>query len=98
MLTAAKKDQAVEILDGCQVNPPRLGEVGEFELSLQNNRKFDIPADDSDAENMDTSDQHQVGTATTTYSADPKTVGLLKSIRIAAWTIAMLLLVLCLKR
>lgn len=43
VLTSDHKDHPVEIPSGCEIVPPRLGFVGEAELLLYTERKFNLP-------------------------------------------------------
>ncbi len=49
-------EQEVEIPEGCAIEPPRLGKIGEFSFHLQNKLQFNVPEDldwEDDEEDFD---------------------------------------------
>jgi hypothetical protein len=94
VLTLSKKEQEVEAPQGCEIDPPRLGKVGEVELTLQRIFKSEKPkpsaSDDEDDDLVSPLQQQpQVHVAAI---ADDRTIKLLSSLRVVAWIIAALLL------
>ncbi|MBO6950202.1 MAG: hypothetical protein JJ855_19705 [Rhodospirillales bacterium] len=47
-------EQEVEIPEGCTIEPPRLGKIGEFSFNLHSKLSFDVP---KDVEREDTGDE-----------------------------------------
>ena len=91
--------------DGCDIIPPRLGEVGLFVLSLHNESKFECPTprglDDNLKDHITNSANSPHETIQVPPSqlvfADTKTLTFLKSLRVAARIIAALLLLTLIK-
>ena len=88
----------MEAPDGCEINPPRLGEVMSAELTLSVSRPMDLRLVQEDAgENgveAGVAPVREVPAAASPAPADPSVRKVLSSIRAAAWVIAALLLLL----
>lgn len=101
VLTGYQKEHPVEVPEGSEIVPPRLGEVGEVSLTMLRkltleNRAPD-PADDGDWQDEDEFAETPPDKATLaaqhSANANVRAVALLTSLRTAAWAIAALLLV-----
>jgi hypothetical protein len=99
VLTPDTKSHRVEIPEGATITPPRLGEVHKFEFYTTCETKFRPPPDEIDEDQP--ADLHAAGPQTPSPKlmpvADPAALKLLKSLRVAAWIIAALLLAILLK-
>lgn len=100
----AYKEHAVEIAPGCEIVPPRLGRVREAELYLRRKCSLD-PEPDGDAEDQWSADEdptvsedrpHSVA-ARRTAVAHAQLMKMLGSLRVAAWVIAALLVLIVMK-
>lgn len=96
------KEQVVEVPDGCEIIPPRLGSVGEAEFYLRSTRKLETVKDetaheDSGGVDEDLRSDGQINAETDRQVtqqaaiANARAVSLLASLRVAAWVIAALL-------
>lgn len=99
------EDGAIEIPEGCSIDPPRLGKVGEFALTLSTEAKIpEPPIEAIDEETEIEEEQFSEPPAPMPASppvqvvtrSDPQALRLLHSLRFAAWTIAVLLLLILL--
>lgn len=98
VLTGYAKDHPVEMSDGSEIVPPRLGDVDEVSLTLV--RKLTLehpapdPADDDDWQDEFAEAPPDKALVAAQHSANAavRTVALLTSLRTAAWAIAALLL------
>ncbi len=104
VLTSYKEDHPVEITEGCEIIPPRLGSVGEAELFLYSEQKFYIPpvedfndGSENDMEAESIGPTPSSNTHPSAQIADARIIATLKSLRFAAWLIAGLLLLILLK-
>lgn len=104
VLTSYEKDHPVEIPDGCEIIPPRLGRIGEAELFLYSEQRFNLPPvddfDDGSENDIQTGSVGSVQSSNacpSTQIADARVIATLKSLRFAAWLIAGLLLLILLK-
>ena len=94
------REHEVEVPEGCEIVPPRLGKVGDVEIYLRRINKLEtVPsgsADDDDWLNDDEPAESQPDKATLaaqhSASSNARAVALLSSLRTAAWAIAALLL------
>lgn len=95
------REHVVEMPEGCEIVPPRLGPVREAELYLRSIRKLAAPApepeDDGDDwleddEPAETPPNKATLAAQHSANANVRAVALLTSLRTAAWAIAALLL------
>lgn len=77
------KRHLVEIPDDCAIEPLRLGNVGNFELSLTTELKLIVLSEQKIGDEQKPEKQAQI-----VAFSDPETLGLLKSLRLAAWVIA----------
>lgn len=100
VLTEYEKDHPVEIAEGCEIVPPRLGEVDEVSLTLVRKLTLEQPASELD-EDDDWQDEDEFAEAPPdkalvaaqhSAKANAQAVALLTSLRTAAWAIAALLL------
>ncbi|WP_162917322.1 hypothetical protein [Dongia deserti] len=95
VLTRDAKYHKVEIPDGCQIDPNRLGQVGEAELTLVRKIKF-AKAPQPVEEDYDEAITERVVSdgqpPQPVVIADARLVKLLSSLRIAVWVVAGLLL------
>lgn len=95
------KEQAVEVPEGCEIVPPRLGKVGEAELYLRRITKLETAPSASaneddwleDDEPAEAVPDKATLAAQHSASRNARAVDLLSSLRTAAWVIAVLLLV-----
>jgi hypothetical protein len=100
------KDHVVEVPEGCEIVPPRLGKVGEAELYLRRINKLDgiprhVPDEVGwleDDEPTEAAPDNATLAAQHSASSNAQAVALLSSLRTAAWAIAALLLLLILTR
>lgn len=103
VLTNHAKDHPVEIPEGCDIAPPRLGKVHSASFSFL--RKLPLehvepkPTDDDDDDNWlddeelaETPPDKAMLAAQTSAKAEAQTVALLASLRTAAWAVVALLL------
>ncbi len=103
------KEHEVETPEGCEIIPPRLGSVDEAEFYLGRVRNLEIAKRDPDDENPLSDDGHD-GLPTdqkqgdyerqsrlATHATNNRAVGLLSNLRVAAWLIVALLVLLFLK-
>ncbi len=102
VLTPDEKYHPVEVPEGCSIVPPRLGKIGEFVLYLNDGLKFQLPQEtvyDDDLEDEGPSQpvQSESDMPVVRLMADAKTLGVLQSLRIAAWIIAALLILILIK-
>jgi hypothetical protein len=102
VLTRDEKDHPVEIPEGCSITPPRLGKIGEFELYLHSELKFSqLQESDFNDELDDDGSSHPAISLSDMPVARPvvdaKMLGVLKSLRIAAWIITGLLFLIFIK-
>ena len=105
VLTNYEEDHPIEVPERCPIVPPRLGKVREFELTVYDGRKFEVrpdPDSDCDADNLEDGESSQPalslsGAPVARPIVDAKTLGVLKSLRIAAWIIAGLLFLILIK-
>ena len=97
-------EQAVEIPEGCEIAPPRLGEVHEFALHLRHLEKLekvksaifdDTGITDEDVPAIDGAVEQREGARS--VAGDTRSVTLLSSLRIAAWISTGLLMAILLK-
>ncbi|QTN18696.1 hypothetical protein HZ989_10600 [Brevundimonas sp. AJA228-03] len=97
VLTSDKKDHPVQTPEGCEIVPPRLGKVGDFDLTLWS-QSLNPSAVGASVEN-ENAPAHTSGRDASLRSPliDPKVLTLLKSLRLVAWVIAALLLIVALK-
>lgn len=100
VLTGYEEDQPVEIPEGSEIVPPRLGEVDEVSLTLVRTLTLEQPAPEPD-EDDDWQDEDEFAEAPPdkalvaaqhSAEANAQTAALLTSLRTAAWAIAALLL------
>jgi hypothetical protein len=105
VLTGYEKEHPVEVPEGCEIVPPRLGSIGEAELYLRRINKLEgIPrvADEDDwlEDDDPTEAAHDKAALAAQHSAssNARAVALLSSLRTAAWAIVALLLLLILTR
>jgi hypothetical protein len=97
------KEHKVEIADDCEIAPPRMGHVDEAELYLRHVNKLEgIPPEAEDDWVIDEPSSLTAGAIAESSSHaraafDSRAASLLSSVRLAAWIIAGLLLVLILK-
>jgi hypothetical protein len=100
VLTDYEKDHPVEVPEGCEIVPPRLGDVDEVSLTLVRKLTLEQPAPEPD-EGDDWQDEDEFAEAPPdealvaaqhSAKANAQTVALLTSLRTAAWAIAALLL------
>lgn len=93
------RDHKVEIPAGCEIDPPRLGRVGETELYLRRSNALkglpSEPEDDWAHDELFVESKSPPPIPTT--APESRTVPLLSSLRLAAWIIAALLFVLVIK-
>lgn len=98
VLTDYEKDHPVEMPEGCEIVPPRLGNVDEVSLTLVRKLTLEHPApeptedDDWQDEFAETAPDEALLAARHSANAAARTVALLTSLRTAAWAIAALLL------
>ena len=105
ILTDDIKHHSIEIPNGCSIVPPRLGEVGEFELTLSSETKFPLLStdDDNDTEKDDEAGKlpsQPLGQGVAPQFVpvtDATIIKLPKSLHVAAWIIVVLLLMLVFK-
>lgn len=104
VLTHYIENHPVEIPEGCSIVPPRLGKVGKFELSLASKTHLQLPPtdepdniDEAAADERSDLTSRQGAVLQSTHLPDPTTIKILKSLRIAAWVIAALLLIVIIK-
>ena len=105
VLTSYAKDHPVEIPEGCPIEPPRLGKVREFELKIFDARKFEVSLDAYGDSEVDSPEDTKPSKPVLSRSAvqvagpmaDAKALGVLKSLRVAAWIIAALLFLILIK-
>lgn len=98
VLTSDEKNHHVQQPESCEIVPPRLGKVGDFDLSLWSDRlhpKLD-PASVLEEDDSATPVRRSPPPLKP-HLTDPKLLGLLKSLLLAAWTLAALLLFLAFK-
>jgi hypothetical protein len=100
----ASKEHAVEMEEGCEIIPPRLGRVQQVELDLRRTCSCDPKPDDEPGDDLFDHDEHSVSgdqphsaAVRTTAAAQASIVKLLGSLRMAAWVIAVLLVLIVLK-
>ncbi len=100
VLTDYEKGHPVEIPEGSEIVPPRLGKVGKVSLTLLRGLTLEQPAPEPD-EDDDLQDEDEfaetppdkaLAAAQHSAKANAQTVALLTSLRTAAWAIAALLL------
>jgi hypothetical protein len=95
------EEHKIELPEGWDFPPPRLGEVWETNVTCQVTKTLDTSfLDDGDADTRDKPEAPAVRARSAPQApamADPKLVKHLSSIRLAVWMIAALLLVLILK-
>lgn len=98
VLTDYAKDHPVEPPEGCEIVPPRLGEVDEVSLTLVRKLTLEHPApepaedDEWQDEFAETPPDKALVAAQHSANAAARSVALLTSLRTAAWAIAALLL------
>lgn len=100
VLTNYEKDHPVEIPESSEIVPPRLGEVDKVSLTLVRKLTLEQPATDPDEDNhwqdevefAEMPPDKALAAAQHSAKANAQTVALLSSLRIAAWAIAALLL------
>jgi hypothetical protein len=102
VLTHDKRGHPVEVPEGCAIEPSRLGEVGEFDLTLWSEplQPSPPPVEALDDDDLDTRGSYAPPDAAPQAQAqvvDAKTLSLLKSMRVAVWIIAVLLSVIAIK-
>lgn len=97
---AAGREHQVQIPEGCEIDPPRLGEVAEANLSLSLTKLMEPPVTEDGGE-AEPDDRHRAASTAAPREAAPRADArlpkLLSSIRTAAWVIAGLLLLLLIK-
>jgi hypothetical protein len=90
---AAGKEQTVEVPEGCEIRPPRLGKVDKFELYFTRRLEFDEPTSELELVE-DMADIETGGTASETPPptvASPQMLEMLGSLKLAAWFVVGLL-------
>ena len=98
VLTKYEKDHPVEVPEGCEIAPPRLGDVDKVSLTLVRKLTLKHPApepaedDDWQDEFAETPPDKALVAAQHSANAAARTVALLTSLRTVAWVIAALLL------
>lgn len=99
VLTNYEKDHPVEVREGSEIVPPRLGDVGEVSLTFIRKLTLEHPAPepvDDDWQDIDefaqTPPDKALVLAKHSANANARAVALLTSLRTAAWAIAALLL------
>jgi len=96
VLTRDAKHHKVEIPDGCQIDPNRLGQVGEAELTLVRKVEFEKATPPISEEDYDEAITESVLSSgqppQPVVIADARLVNLLSSLRIAVWVVVGLLL------
>lgn len=105
VLTSDQKDHHVEIPEGCEITPPRLGVVGKAEFYLNTAQEFNFPStqDFDDCAEDETLQADSIESASSSVVrpvaqiADAKVIAALKSLRLAAWLIAGLLFLILMK-
>jgi hypothetical protein len=102
VLTSEEKVQPVDLPEGCLTVPPRLGRVGEFELYLMDEHKFSLPTVTSFEHGLGDDSPASVAISQETASQsvtviDAKNLAVIKSVRIAVWIIAAVLILLLFK-
>jgi hypothetical protein len=102
VLTGHVDDHPVDNPGGSAIAPPRLGEVSEFSLSVWDETKFENPAPDDLSDDGGKDAGGPLGIVrgplpAVTSALDPRYLSLLKSVRFAAWLIALLMLLLLFK-
>ncbi len=103
VLTNSRKDHPVEIAEGCEITPPRLGPVGEAELFLYSEQTFNLPSIEDFDDDSENDIQHvplrtiPSDVRSNKQITDAKVIATLKSLRFAAWLIAGLLFLILLK-
>lgn len=88
VLTADREHKVTTPPDS-QLEPPRLGQVGEFALFINRKLEFDTRALEPEAADIGTEGAARKNKVSS--AADPQTVKLLRSLKLAAWVIAWLL-------
>jgi hypothetical protein len=99
VLTSNEKEHHVRTPEGCEIVPPRLGKVDGFDLTLWSDRisqGIGTTHISEEIENAATQG-HGGDSALNSPLTDPSVVAPLKSLRLAAWIIAALLLILVFK-
>lgn len=100
VLTGYEKDHPVEIAEGSEIVPPRLGEVDEVSLTLVRKLTLEQPAPEPDQDDdwqdegefADAPPNKALVAAQHSAKANARIVALLTSLRTAAWAVAALLL------
>lgn len=100
VLTNYEKDHPVEIPEGSEIVPPRLGEVDEVSLTLVRKLTLEQPTPEPDEDDgwqdedefAEAPPDKALVAAQHSAKANAQTVALLTSLRTAAWAIAALLL------
>ena len=100
------RDHKVETPEGCDIVPPRLGKIGEAELYLRRIKKLEATLSDAtneddwleDGEPAEAAPDSATLAVQHSASSNARAVALLSSLRMAAWAIAALLLLLLLAR
>lgn len=101
VLTDDAKNHPVEVPAGCAIDPPRLGAVGQFDLTLWSEPLQPSAGNDSrvDGDDYDKSakQSRDIAARQPVSNTDAATLSILKSLRMAAWIIAGLLFVVAIK-
>jgi hypothetical protein len=99
VLTSDKKDHHVETPEGCEIVPPRLGKVGDFDLTLWSHLVHPAPIVASASEGNEDAAAEARGEASPPNSLliGPKILSSVKSLQFTAWIIVALLLVVAFK-
>lgn len=92
------QEHLVEVPEGCEINLPRLGEVGKVSFNLLSTRKLDLDTSETGAEDWLEDDEHTDNSSDVSKldnknlaNTNLQAVALLASVRIAVWVIAALL-------
>lgn len=99
VLTSDEKEQHIQVPEGCEIVPPRLGKVGGFDLTLWSDRLNQGTGTIGASENNEdaATQVHGSALALKSHLTDPNVLAPLKSLRLAAWIIAALLLIVVFK-
>jgi hypothetical protein len=102
VLTSDQKTHQVEIWEGSTIVPPRLGQIDDFELDLTSHLSFTAPRAGGDNDpRLDAQNGAAQAPGQTPPSASvalaPRELAVLKSLRLAGWVVAGLLLLMLFK-
>ena len=95
-----EKEHEVEVPAGCEIDPPRLGLVDEASFEIHCINKFELAVeedewvDDADLPTQQPQTAEHLPPMPKGMIVDERAIGLLSSLRFAAWAIAALLVVL----